>query len=1065
MANGHRIKLTAAEKVLLHLYEYTKYVDHFEVPFAVTQDGIAEAVGILRSHVPRTLKGLLDKGYIEEKLAHVIGSERRRKVYFLTTPGIAHAKKIRDDVKAVEWIFGLPEEKEEQILKEVMEVAKKEEVVQRKEEKIPVPEGKKTLIEGVCYLIEFSKQEFVFSLLRRELQGKNCLFLSRIPPQRIKSLLGDDKAKIYWLSGIESEGSVSATNLVRIFSIIKSFAEEMKTGFVIIDGLEYLIAQNGLDPIIKFIHMIEDFTISNNLTLAIPLSPAAVDPSFLALLEREFEVIREDGVSRVKETKTPEPTQEKPQIMPQPATVPGTPSLSEFLEKISDEVTSFHAKIPAIVHFFGRQEELRKIDEFINSKTHKFMIIHGIAGMGKTTLGAKVARNYVKKCNVFWLRIYDWVNLRTIVVELSEILFLLKRHNLKNYIEAKSSIDIGEVLGILERELKNTGLIVFIDDFQKVNEEIRQFFTSLLDVVAGMEGVKFILLSRHIVPFYDIRDVEQRKLVLELELKGLDKESTFEFLKLKGFPEKMFEQIYALTKGHPLALEFLKSPEDVKQTSSGIYKFIFNEIFMKLGETEKSFLKNVSVFRHPVSLDTITYTFPGYTTETITNLINRGLLTHVSNNHYEVHELVREFFYNMMSLQEKNDAHKRAAHYYLDIINREGTFSERVYLECAYHLYKTKDFEKLVDVISTNSFRLLQQGYIYDILELLENMPEIAFSSRIDMYVLKGTIYDILARWNDSLKAYGAALNIARNLLSEKDRAVKLMKLYERIGHVHYNRSEWLEGIKNYEESLKIARELNDASGIAYAEEGLALIYWRTGEYEKAKQYIKDALHHAEMVNDLSLFVNLKIETGMIYSELGDINSAISEYSDAIKYAEEKYFYYEMARAYHNIGGAYLEVRDFENSVKCYEKALDIFKKLGYFRETYWTMFNLAEVYIRGKGDTVKAEEYLKEAYVNLKRIGDLHGLASVHRYMGVAKRLKGDFVGAEENFKHSIEILEKLNLPHRLAETYFELGLLYKSQLRKDEAIECFEKAYSMFEKIGAKVYYLRKLYETMRA
>ncbi|MEM4292734.1 MAG: tetratricopeptide repeat protein [Thermoplasmata archaeon] len=1060
MANGHRLKLTAAEKVLLHLYEYTKYVDHFEVPFAVTQDGIAEAVGILRSHVPRTLKGLLDKGYIEEKLAHVIGSERRRKVYFLTTPGIAHAKKIRDDVKAVEWIFGLPEEKEEKILKEVMEVAKKEEKQPtREEEKVPTQKEKKTLMEGVCYLIEFSKQEFVFSLLRRELHGKNCLFLSRSPPQRIKNIFGQENMKIYWLSGIEAETSVSATNLVRIFSIIKSFAEEMKSGFVVIDGIEYLIAQNGLDPIIKFIHMVEDFTISNNLTLILPLSPAAVDAGFLALLEREFEVIREEPLGKVKE----ERAVEKTQITSQTGTAP-TASLSEFLEKISDEVTSFHAKIPAIVHFFGRHEEIKKIDEFINSKTHKFMIIYGIAGMGKTTLGAKVARNYVKKCNVSWLRIYDWVSLRTIVAELSEILFLLKRHQLKNYIEAKPTMDIGEVLGILERELKNTGLIVFIDDFQKVNEEIRQFFASLLDVVAGIDGVKFILLSRHLVLFYDIRDVEQRKLVMELELKGLDKESTFEFLRLKGFPENMFEQIYALTKGHPLALEFLKSPEDVKQTSSGIYKFIFNEIFMKLSDTEKSFLKNVSVFRHPVSLDTITYTFPGYTMETVTNLINRGLLTHVSNNHYEVHELVREFFYNMMSPLEKNEAHKRAAHYYLDIINREAAFSERIYLECAYHLYKTKDFEKLVDVISTNSFRLLQQGYIHDILELLENMPEIAFSSRIEMYVLKGTIYDILARWNESLKAYGAALNIAKNLLSEKDRALKLMKLYERIGHVHYNRSEWIEGIKSYEESLRIAQELGDSSGIAYAKEGLALIYWRTGEYEKAKHYIKDALEHAEKVKDLSLIVNLKIETGMICSELGDFNSAIAEYSDAIKYAEENYFYYEMARAYHNIAGSYLEVRDYENSVKCYEKALEIFKKLGYFRETYWTMFNLAEVYIRGRGDVVKAEEYLKEAYVNLKRIGDLHGLASVHRYMGVAKRLKGDFVGAEENLKRSIEILEKLNLPHRLAESYFELGLVYKNQLRKDEAIECFEKAYAIFEKIGARVYYLRKLYETMR-
>ncbi|MGC8912733.1 MAG: tetratricopeptide repeat protein [Thermoplasmata archaeon] len=1056
MAN--RIKLTAGEKVLLHLYEYTKYVDHFEVPYAVTQDGIADAVGILRSHVPRTLKGLIDRGYIEEKLAHVIGSERRRKVYFLTTPGIAYAKKIRDDVRAVEWIFGIPEEKEERILKEVMEVSKKEEKLEPGE-KAKATEEKRRFMEGICYLIEFAKHEFVFNLLRKELKDKNMLFLSRIPPQRIRSMMPGEKIKIYWLSGIEGEDSVSATNLVRIFSIIKNFTEEMKTGAVVIDGLEYLIAQNGLDPVIKFVHMVEDFVISNNLMLILPLSPPAVDPSFLALLERELEIVRENGILPMKAPLVVE-TKVKEDAKPAAQGV----SLFEFLEKIADEATSFHSKIPSIVHFFGRQEEIRKIDEFINSKTHRFIVIHGIAGMGKTTLGAKVARNYMKKCHVFWIRIYDWVNLRTIISEFGEMLFVVKRAHLKNYIETKPSIDIGEVLGILERDLKNLGAIIFIDDFQKVNEEIKSFFTSLLDVIASIDGIKFILLTRHPVQFYDIRDIEQRKIVTELELKGLDKESTFEFLRLKGFPEHMFEKIYALTKGHPLALEFMKSTEDLKQTSSGIYKFIFNEIFMKLSDTEKSFLKKVSVFRHPVSIETITYTFPSYTSETITQLINRGLLSQVSSDLYEVHELVKEFFYNMMSPHERNEAHGKAAHYYLDIINREEMVSERVYLECSYHLYKTKDFEKLVNVLSTNAFRLLQHGYILDILELIENLPEVAFSSRIDMYVLKGTIYDILARWNEALRAFEAAVNITKNLLEGKDRKLKLMKLYERIAHVYYNKSEWIDAIRYYEESLKIAKEIGDLGGVAYAEHGLALVYWRNGEYEKAKQYVESALAHSKDVNELSLYVNLKIETGMICDELGDFNTAILNYEDAIKHAEEKYFYYEMARAYHNLGGTYLELRDFAKAENCYQKALEIFKKLGYFREIYWSMFNLAEVYLRSSGDINKAEEYLKEAYVNLKKIGDLHGVASVHSYMGIAKRLRGDFVGAEEHFKEAALLFEKLNLPHKLAETYFELALLYKNQLRKDEAIECFEKAYSLFEKLGAKVYYLRKLYETMR-
>lgn len=82
------------ERILLHLRDYVDHAEKVEVPFALSQMGIANAVSIARSNVPRAISGLRDQGYLLEKQAHVTGVSRKRKAYFLTDEGA----KLADDM-------------------------------------------------------------------------------------------------------------------------------------------------------------------------------------------------------------------------------------------------------------------------------------------------------------------------------------------------------------------------------------------------------------------------------------------------------------------------------------------------------------------------------------------------------------------------------------------------------------------------------------------------------------------------------------------------------------------------------------------------------------------------------------------------------------------------------------------------------------------------------------------------------------------------------------------------------------------------------------------------------
>ena len=79
------------ERILLHLLDYSDFKSSIEVPFALSQMGIANAVAIARSNVPRAISGLKDQGILVERQAHVKGVSRKRKAYFLTDSGVIMA--------------------------------------------------------------------------------------------------------------------------------------------------------------------------------------------------------------------------------------------------------------------------------------------------------------------------------------------------------------------------------------------------------------------------------------------------------------------------------------------------------------------------------------------------------------------------------------------------------------------------------------------------------------------------------------------------------------------------------------------------------------------------------------------------------------------------------------------------------------------------------------------------------------------------------------------------------------------------------------------------------------
>lgn len=89
--------LTSADRVLLHLHGLWTAK---EPGREATQSGIAAGAHVLRSHVPRTLKPLLEEALVDERETRLPGRTRKTVVYMLTPAGLARARGLLDTVDA-----------------------------------------------------------------------------------------------------------------------------------------------------------------------------------------------------------------------------------------------------------------------------------------------------------------------------------------------------------------------------------------------------------------------------------------------------------------------------------------------------------------------------------------------------------------------------------------------------------------------------------------------------------------------------------------------------------------------------------------------------------------------------------------------------------------------------------------------------------------------------------------------------------------------------------------------------------------------------------------------------
>ncbi len=164
----------------------------------------------------------------------------------------------------------------------------------------------RTLQEGSITIVHEKRAEASYAIVRyTAADGIPCMIIGREPPDRLQSVRGIrvDEENVIWLTNLVGRRCVNPTHLGSVLNALTRFLDSNSKGLVLIDGIEYLITNNGFDQVLKFINKIEDMIITSGIAFLVTLDPRTLDAQHLALIERGAEsIITSD---RQQEERTP----------------------------------------------------------------------------------------------------------------------------------------------------------------------------------------------------------------------------------------------------------------------------------------------------------------------------------------------------------------------------------------------------------------------------------------------------------------------------------------------------------------------------------------------------------------------------------------------------------------------------------------------------------------------------------------------------------------------------------------------------------------------------------------
>ena len=159
------------------------------------------------------------------------------------------------------------------------------------------------LESGKGYAVEDPKYDLGFEMFRQLItaactgQKQRGFIISRLDAIEINQKYGLKNMRFTLVGTDAGEKAMDQSMLTSLAQSILEYLSETKNGVVLIDGIDLLIAENGVKKVNVLLEQISDFASQHHSYLIMPIDPKSLSEKEMARIERIFETIRIGGAA------------------------------------------------------------------------------------------------------------------------------------------------------------------------------------------------------------------------------------------------------------------------------------------------------------------------------------------------------------------------------------------------------------------------------------------------------------------------------------------------------------------------------------------------------------------------------------------------------------------------------------------------------------------------------------------------------------------------------------------------------------------------------------------------
>ena len=746
---------------------------------------------------------------------------------------------------------------------------------------------------------------------------------------------------------------------------------------------------------------------------------------------------------------------------------------------------------PDVPLLLGRDDALDAYAQSLDSEG--VAVISGMAGIGKTSLAASLARRSAKLAHIFWHQFHEADNVDALIWDLAGFLAFHGQDTLWNLMQT-AALSHGRPpptnvqFDYLIQHLQGQPFLLCLDDFHHVMDDpsLGMMIERLLHILQQGQ-LKLILTSRELPDFVSRAS--------HTGLSGLSSEAVKHFFAINDIHLETDEatQLQSYTGGNPqlltLAIDLLLGNYDLPTLlqklvqAADVEDFLMEEIEDSLSRRERAVMGAIAILQgYPGSRAAIEAILDGQNVRrTLRDLSNRFLLTITKSDEgdlYSQHAIVQEFFYDALSKRQKPIMHRLAAEHYRDE-------ASDMFL-AARHFLAANDQPAAAEILVANAYALINRGLAKPLNQLLNRFTAELLDKHtwIALMTTAGQVQAFLGKNQQAQEKFETAFSQLAGLPTTPEIDELTAKVCLGLGELLEFQQpdvglQWVEkGLAREATATKIQAALNILAGTLYMHLGnldaaqkaiqaglaalpstpsqercLALltlsgINFYLGLTQQGIKAAKEALEISRNLHDPFREASILNNLALYQYMNGDWQTAIQGFQEASRIAKNLGNIRDMAEFQSNLGAALINTGDYTIAESNLTEALQRGIQLGEELVVCIINLRLAELQIRQK-HWKEADSYLDAAEETANASKAENQLPAIYSFRVEAALGKGDCQKAKIYAQLAYESSQQLESPFEVGIALRMLGLVdIKCDIAR-QALNYLQQSYKQLENL----------------